>query len=133
MRIDGSEFELTENRFDFTCASVGIVGISCHSPAAPGGDTALDTTEQKKIETPRQYHVIILNDDYTPVSFVENLLQRVFGMSALTAAIKTLEIHRDGKTVCGTYGCDIAEAKAAQVIGESRKNGHPLHAITQPV
>jgi len=128
IRVDGSEFGLTRNRFDFTCASAGITGVVCAS--SPASDTALDTSV--KTEIPKKYQVVVLDDDYTPMAFVIDLLQRVFRLDADTAIRKTMQIHQTGQAVCGTYSYDIALAKVDQVIESARKEGHPLLAAARP-
>lgn len=131
-RVDAFEFGLTANRFDFTCASAGIVAIVCSAAPKTGGDTALETTTERKTATPKQYQVIVLDDDYTPMEFVTTLLQNVFRLDRDTAVAKTMTIHREGQAVCGTYTYDIALTKADQVIESAQKSGYPLMAVTKP-
>lgn len=131
-RVDGSAFGMTPNRFDFTCASAGITDIFCSTAPDADGDIALDSSIEEKTEIPRQYHVIVLNDDYTPMAFVIRLLMGTFRMDLETAMGKTSEIDKKGSAICGTYTHDIAYTRADQVIEAARKENHPLMAIAKP-
>jgi ATP-dependent Clp protease adaptor protein ClpS len=70
--------------------------------------------------------VILLNDDYTPMEFVVQVLQKVFGLDRNTATRIMLEVHTKGKGICGVYTYEIAETKVAQVTGLAQQNQHPL-------
>lgn len=82
--------------------------------------------EKAKLKPPPLYRVILLNDDYTPMEFVVNVLQRFFGMNVETATRVMLKVHTEGKGVCGVYPRDIAETKAVQVNEHARAAEHPL-------
>ena len=101
--------------------------------AGPGDDNQTGTgmselllPEEIKLKPPPLYRVILLNDDYTPMEFVVNVLQRFFGMNVETATRVMLKVHTEGKGVCGVYPKDIAETKAEQVNEHSRACEHPL-------
>lgn len=79
-----------------------------------------------ELKSPSMYKVIILNDDYTPMDFVVDVLERFFSMSNEKATQVMLQVHTEGKGVCGVYTKDIAETKSAQVNEYSRQNDHPL-------
>ncbi len=79
-----------------------------------------------KLKRPPLYKVIILNDDYTPMDFVVDVLERFFGMDRHKATHIMLEVHTRGKGVCGVYTHEIAETKVAQVNAYSRESQHPL-------
>jgi ATP-dependent Clp protease adaptor protein ClpS len=81
---------------------------------------------QPKLKRPRMYKVILLNDDYTPMEFVVQILEHFFGMSRERATQVMLHVHTRGKGVCGVYTHDIAETKVAQVNAYSRDHQHPL-------
>ncbi|MGH8316034.1 MAG: ATP-dependent Clp protease adapter ClpS, partial [Steroidobacterales bacterium] len=72
------------------------------------------------------YQVILLNDDYTPMEFVVDVLERIFRMDRTTATRVMLEVHTKGKGVCGVFIFEIAETKVAQVMGYARQQQHPL-------
>ena len=79
-----------------------------------------------KIKQPPLFRVVLLNDDYTPMDFVVEVLARFFRMDLETATRVMLEVHMKGKGVCGVFTYEIAETKVAQVVGYSRDNQHPL-------
>ena len=79
-----------------------------------------------KLKKPPLYRVVLLNDDYTPMEFVVQILQSIFGMDRSTATRIMLEVHTKGKGVCGVYTYEIAETKVAQVTGLAQQHQHPL-------
>jgi ATP-dependent Clp protease adaptor protein ClpS len=79
-----------------------------------------------RLKRPPLYRVILLNDDYTPMEFVVQVLQKVFGLDRNTATRIMLEVHTKGKGICGVYTYEIAETKVAQVTGLAQQNQHPL-------
>jgi ATP-dependent Clp protease adaptor protein ClpS len=79
-----------------------------------------------KLKPPPLYKVILLNDDYTPMEFVVQVLEYFFGMSREKATQIMLHVHTRGRGVCGVYTRDIAETKVAQVNDYSRTHNHPL-------
>ncbi len=72
------------------------------------------------------YKVVLLNDDFTPMDFVVLVLERFFGMDRERATRVMLQVHTQGKGVCGVYSREIAETKVAQVNDYSRAHQHPL-------
>ncbi|MEH6470813.1 MAG: ATP-dependent Clp protease adapter ClpS [Halopseudomonas sp.] len=78
------------------------------------------------LKPPSMYKVILLNDDYTPMDFVVDVLALFFTMDLEKATQVMLAIHTQGRAVCGIFPRDIAETKAAQVNQYSRDNQHPL-------
>ena len=84
------------------------------------------TTEKPKLEKPPLYKVILVNDDYTPMEFVVDVLRSFFGMNVEKATQIMLKVHTEGKGVCGVYSKDVAETKAAQVNDYSRECEQPL-------
>ncbi len=89
------------------------------------GDVAV-REEKPKLKRPPMYKVVLLNDDYTPMEFVVDILERFFTMDREKATRVMLEVHTKGKGVCGIFSRDVAETKAAQVNQYSRENEHPL-------
>ena len=79
-----------------------------------------------KIKQPPLYRVVLINDDYTPMEFVVDILETIFGMERTRATQVMLEVHTKGKGVCGVYNFEIAETKVAQVMGLARQHQHPL-------
>jgi ATP-dependent Clp protease adaptor protein ClpS len=82
--------------------------------------------EETKVKPPPLYRVILLNDDYTPMEFVVDVLRRFFGMNIETATRVMLKVHTEGKGVCGVYPREIAETKAVEVNDFARAAEHPL-------
>ncbi|MDP5053422.1 MAG: ATP-dependent Clp protease adapter ClpS [Congregibacter sp.] len=79
-----------------------------------------------KLKRPPLYKVILLNDDYTPMEFVVEVLEVFFKMNREQATQVMLAVHTQGKGVCGIYTKDIAETKSAQVNQYARDHQHPL-------
>ena len=82
--------------------------------------------EKPKLKKPPLYKVIMLNDDYTRMEFVIEMLQTYFSKSQEQATEIMLHIHQKGIGICGLYTYEIAESKATQVLDKARKNQHPL-------
>lgn len=100
---------------------------------APGGGSAGGTalvveTAKPALKPPTMYKVLLLNDDFTPMDFVVEILEGFFSMNREQATRVMLTIHTQGKAVCGIYSRDVAETKAAQVIDYARRQQHPLMA-----
>ena len=87
--------------------------------------------ERSATKPPRSYKVVLLNDDYTTMEFVIEVLETIFGMSRERATQIMLKVHQEGSAVCGVYPKDIAESKVAQVTMLARQREHPLRCITQ--
>jgi ATP-dependent Clp protease adaptor protein ClpS len=79
-----------------------------------------------KLKRPPLYQVLLLNDDYTPMEFVVEVLENVFGLDRSNATRVMLEVHTRGKGVCGVFTYEIAETKVAQVMAYARQQQHPL-------
>mgnify|MGYP002700102375 FL=1 len=90
-------------------------------------DMGLALEEAKpKLRRPSLYKVVLLNDDYTPMEFVVEVLEVFFGMNREQATNIMLTVHTQGKAVCGVFTRDIAETKAAQVNEFAKESEHPL-------
>ena len=93
----------------------------------PGRDSdVLEAPVQPKLKKPPLYKVVLLNDDYTPMEFVIEILQVFFGMNREKATQVMLAVHTMGKATCGVFPRDIAETKSAQVNQFAQENQHPL-------
>ena len=77
-------------------------------------------------KVPPLYRVVLINDDYTPMEFVVEVLERFFGMSRHMATRVMLEVHTRGKGICGVFTYEIAETKVSQVMAHAREHQHPL-------
>jgi len=91
----------------------------------PGFDVAVEEA-LPKLKRPPLYRVILVNDDYTPMEFVVEVLETVFGMERSQATRVMLEVHTKGKGICGVYSYEIAETKVAQVTNIAQQQQHPL-------
>ena len=80
---------------------------------------------------PSMFKVILLNDDFTPMDFVIDILKKYFDKDHITATEIMLNIHQRGKGICGLYPYDIAETKSVQVIDEARRSNHPLQCTLE--
>lgn len=87
--------------------------------------------EHSKTRPPRLYKVILLNDDFTTMEFVIEVLRTFFSMSQERATQVMLQIHNEGSAVCGVYPRDIAETKVSQVSAFAKQQGHPLRCHTE--
>ncbi len=84
-----------------------------------------------KLEEPKKYKVFLLNDDYSTMDFVIDVLIKVFRKSQDEATKIMLNIHNKGKELCGVYTHEIASTKVAQVKVLAREKGFPLKAIME--
>jgi len=91
--------------------------------------TKLKTISSIKTKIPSKYAVLLLNDDYTSMEFVVEVLQRFFNKSTDDAQTLMLKIHIEGEAICGIFSFDIAQTKVTQVTEFSRKNNQPLMSV----
>jgi ATP-dependent Clp protease adaptor protein ClpS len=91
---------------------------------------ASKTTE--KVKEPEQFKVILLNDHYTTMDFVVEVLMVIFHKSIEDANKIMLDVHRKGKGVVGIYIWDIAVTKTEQVHIAAQENGFPLKCVVEP-
>ncbi len=89
-------------------------------------DVKIDEKISQKLEIPKNYKVIMLNDDTTPMEFVISILTLIFKHTEETAKKIMLTIHEEGSAVVGIYTYEIAEQKALEATTLSRDNGFPL-------
>ncbi len=88
--------------------------------------------QRPKIERPRLYKVILLNDDFTPREFVVTVLKAVFRMTAEQAYRVMLAAHQQGVCVVAVYTRDVAESKVTEATDAGRSAGYPLLFTTEP-
>jgi len=96
------------------------------------GDLAV-AESRPALKPPPMYKVILLNDDYTPMEFVVEVLEHFFHMNREKATQVMLAVHTQGKGVCGIFTKDVAETKTVQVNQYARDNQHPLLADMEAV
>jgi ATP-dependent Clp protease adaptor protein ClpS len=95
------------------------------------GQVGIATKTRAKPKKPRQYKVLMLNDDYTPMEFVVMCLKRFFRMDLEQATRVMLHVHQRGVGVCGIYPYEVAETKVNQVMDFARENQHPLQCTLE--
>ena len=93
----------------------------------------LDESVENENVKPPMYSVMLLNDDYTPMDFVVEILRRFFNMDEYQATDIMLDIHNNGKARCGIYTAEVAETKVSQVNTYSQENQHPLQCKMEQV
>ncbi len=86
---------------------------------------------KSKEKVPPMYKILLLNDDFTPMEFVIEVLKMFFSMDQEQATRIMLKVHTEGVGVCGIYTSDIASTKVSQVTEFSRKNQHPLRCVME--
>jgi len=84
-----------------------------------------------KVKKPPLYKVVLLNDDYTPMDFVVQVLKRFFGLSHDKATTVMLHVHTRGRGVAGVYTYEIAETKVVMVNDYAREHEHPLQCTLE--
>lgn len=88
-----------------------------------------DTVKKEKRTPP--YRVLLMNDDYTPMDFVVDVLGDIFGKSEEEAVQIMLKVHVEGAGLAGVYPFEIAETKVEEVHERARAEGHPLRATME--
>ncbi|WP_324172318.1 ATP-dependent Clp protease adaptor ClpS [Sulfurimonas sp.] len=94
-------------------------------------NTEIELLHEVKIKHPKRYKVFLLNDDYTSMEFVIDILMTVFHKSYEQAQNIMLDIHKKEKGLCGVYTHEIAETKIVQVDKKAKDNGFPLKAVME--
>ena len=135
---------------DFIKASCGIVSITpvatskpsgpyrSNLPAivpakTPGHDRPVSPDPRMFVQKPRSFQVVLLNDDYTPMRYVERVLQRYFHKGAEDACRIMMQVHRGGQAVAGTYSYEVAEHKSRLVEDDAKGRGFPFKTRLEPV
>src|SRR5215208_7962147 len=102
----------------------------------PGPDRRTDSEilERTKQETkkPELFKVFLLNDDYTTMDFVVEVLESIFNKQPAEAFRIMMMVHTQGKGLCGVYPHEIAETKVEAVVTKARESGFPLKAAMEP-
>jgi len=95
------------------------------------GDTNVITKTKAKVKKPSLYRVLLLNDDFTPMEFVVEILARFFQMDLESATQVMLHVHQNGVGECGVFTYEVAETKVTQVMDHARKSQHPLQCVME--
>lgn len=96
-----------------------------------GPDIGVITKTKPRVKKPSLYRVLLLNDDFTPMEFVVEVLARFFQMNIEQATQVMLHVHQNGVGECGVYTYEVAETKVTQVMDYARKNQHPLQCVME--
>ena len=91
----------------------------------------LELEDEERLDHLKRYKVLLLNDDYTSMDFVVEILMDIFRHPLDNAINLMLSIHKEGKAVCGVYTYELAETKIAEVTKRARENQYPLKAIME--
>ena len=91
----------------------------------------VETRDKVELVFPNRYNVLLLNDAYTPMDFVIQLLVEVFNRSLDEATAITMKVHDEGQGIAGTYSHEVAEQKQTESSMISRHNGHPLKIVLE--
>lgn len=108
---------------------IEMMGQSNIPMSSPNAAPEITVKEESGTEYPSMYHVIMLNDDYTPVDFVTDILEKTFHMTPLEARSITLKVHHEGQGSCGIYTLDVAETKVLKVMANAQQFNYPLKCI----
>src|SRR6476620_5908429 len=95
------------------------------------GGEVLERTRQET-KKPELFKVLLLNDDYTTMDFVVEILETIFHKQPAEAHRIMMMVHTQGKGLCGVYPFEVAEAKVATVVESARDHGFPLRAAMEP-
>jgi ATP-dependent Clp protease adaptor protein ClpS len=105
------------------------------TPGLPGREegegSVVAEKQEQRVEPPKLYQVVMLNDDYTPMEFVVLVLQEYFLHDLDTATLIMLKIHHEGRGVCGVYSKDVATTKVELVQAAAKRAGHPLQCTLE--
>jgi ATP-dependent Clp protease adaptor protein ClpS len=97
----------------------------------PDLEESVSSETDQEVDEPPVYKVMLLNDDYTTMEFVVEVLVYVFQKSGEQATQIMLNVHRSGVGVCGIYPLEIAETKVDTVLRLAQENGFPLKCIME--
>src|SRR3954462_7289812 len=86
---------------------------------------------ERKIKEPTLHSVVLLNDDYTPMQFVVDVLEGLFQKSPAEAYRVMMQVHLDGRGIAGVYSWEIAETKVDTLLSLAQDAGHPLRATIE--
>jgi ATP-dependent Clp protease adaptor protein ClpS len=104
-----------------------------HMPAEDIGFAPEEVLEEQALEPPPLFRVVLLNDDFTPMEFVVLVLERIFRLPHERAVQVMLDVHQQGRGICGIYSREVAETKVALVLEWAMEKDHPLMCVIEPV
>ena len=86
---------------------------------------------REKIKVPKRYHVVMHNDDFTPMDFVVGILMEVFHKDYNTAVVLMMEVHKGQRAIVGTYSFDVAQTKVDMAMRLARHEGYPFRVTCE--
>ena len=92
---------------------------------------AIKERVREKTREPSLFHVVLLNDDYTPMQFVIDVLESIFQKSPAEAYRIMMQVHLNGRGIAGIYPWEVAETKVDTLLSRAREAGHPLQATIE--
>jgi ATP-dependent Clp protease adaptor protein ClpS len=92
---------------------------------------AVKERTQQETKEPTLYHVVLLNDDYTPMQFVVDVLESLFQKSPAEAYRVMMQVHLSGRGIAGVYPWEVAETKVDALLARARDAGYPLQATIE--
>jgi len=98
----------------------------------PNPDRSVLEKTREQVKEPELFSVILLNDDYTTMEFVVQVLEGIFNKGPAEAFRIMMQVHTQGQGSCGIYPWDIAETRVSAVHDLAREQGFPLRAIIEP-
>lgn len=132
MSLKSCENILLHNYFSIPLSFLNIVSEASEADNPENNESVNSGIDLlSEIETPRMYHVILLNDDFTPMDFVTLVLRRFFAKTEEQAAQIMLDVHRKGSGLAGIFTFELAEMKTMQVNQFSQMHQHPLKCIME--
>ena len=102
-----------------------------HKDAGDTGQTGIAVKARPRTKKPSMFKVLLMNDDYTPMEFVVQVLEQFFNKSREEATRIMLHVHQRGVGLCGVYTHEIAETKVMQVMDYAKRSQHPLQCIME--
>lgn len=119
------------NRFCRGSDAAGANENNGNDPGDQGPQTGITVKLRPKTKKPSLYKVLLLNDDYTPMDFVVQVLETFFNKTRDEATRIMLHVHKRGVGLCGVFTYEIAETKVMQVMDYARRNQHPLQCTME--
>ena len=100
------------------------------TPSRQSDDQVIER-HQRETKEPDRHQVVLLNDDYTTMEFVMDVLESIFHKSPAEAYRIMLLVHTQGRGICGVYTWEVAETKAESVQAMAQQAGFPLRAVVE--
>lgn len=107
------------------------LAMASGAPLKQGDSGVLLAEPKTQTKRPPFYKVMLLNDDYTPMEFVVQILEKIFRKPSEEAIQIMMQVHQHGSGVCGIFTRDVAETKVEQVVHVARANEHPLQCVME--